>query len=235
MLIDNQISEEDGALFCNWDVAENMFPAGVVDAMVGAYGELLHALADGTGWDRPLSALLPAQPRAPFVPVSAAEPLHAAFERCARATPTRLALICPDIELDYATLNAAADWLAADLLARLDGAPRDRLVAVSFAKGWHQIVAVLAVLKAGAAYLPIDPDLPAERRRLLIERGEAFVLDDPVVLDSALARARGMSPPPASPAVIDPERLAYVIYTSGSNRPAEGGDDRAPRRTDHGA
>ena len=65
------------------------------------------------------------------------------------------------------------------MLARLDGAPRDRLVAMVLPKGWRQIVAVLAVLKAGAAYLPIDPTLPAERRRLLIERGEAIVLDDP--------------------------------------------------------
>ncbi len=222
VLIDNQISEEDGALFCNWDVAENMFPAGVVDAMVGAYGRLLHALADGTGWDRRLSAVLPVQPRAPFVPVAAAETLHAAFERCAHATPTRPALICSDIELDYATLNAAAGWLAADLLERLGGAPRDRLVAVSFAKGWHQIVAVLAALKAGAAYLPIDPELPAERRRLLIERGEAYLLDDPVVLDNALARASGTTPPPALPAVVDPERLAYVIYTSGSTGQPKG-------------
>ncbi|MDR3537694.1 MAG: amino acid adenylation domain-containing protein [Acetobacteraceae bacterium] len=214
VLIDQQISEEDGQLFCNWDVAEDLFPAGVVDAMVAAYGRLLSGLADGSAWDRPVAAALPSQSRAELVPLPAPEMLHAGFERSARAHPHLPAVIAPDAMLDYAALDAAATHLAADLLTQLDGAPRDRLVAIVLPKGWRQIVAVLAVLKAGAAYLPIDPALPADRRRLLIERGEALVLDDPAAVDAALARTAG--PMPVLPPVEDPSRLAYVIYTSGS-------------------
>ncbi|MBN8897605.1 MAG: AMP-binding protein, partial [Rhodospirillales bacterium] len=220
VLIDNQISEEDGQLFCNWDVAADLFPDGVVDAMVAAYRALLFGLADGTLWDARLTATVPAQPRAKMVPGPAPALLHAAFERCARAMPRRPAVIAPDRTLDYATLDAAAGHLAADLLKRLDGAPRDRLVAVSFPRSWRQVVAVLGVLKAGAAYLPIDPALPADRRALLVERGEALLLDDPAALDAALAKAATGAP--ALPAVTDPERLAYVIYTSGSTGEPKG-------------
>src|SRR6185437_14310169 len=162
----HHVFEEDGALVASWDVVESLFPAGVVDAMVQAYGGLLQALASSTGWER--GAIPVTGPRAVLEPAATPELLHAAFERQARATPTRTALIAPDLELDYATLDAASTRLAAVLVERLAGAPRDRLVAVVLPKGWRQIVAVLAVLKAGAAYLPIDPTLPIERRQRLI-------------------------------------------------------------------
>jgi non-ribosomal peptide synthetase component F len=225
VLIDHQISEEDGNLFCNWDVAESLFAPGTVEAMVAAYRALLGDLAAGRGWDRPVAATLPSlDHRAPLVPVPPLEPLHAAFERHARQTPDRLALVTPEGEFSYGVLDAAAGHLAAALLARLGGAEaaRDRLVAIGFAKGWRQVLAVLAVLKAGAAYLPVDPALPPERRRLLIERSEALPLDDPALPEAALAAARAGRPVPALPPVEDAERLAYVIYTSGSTGEPKG-------------
>ncbi|HEY3909053.1 MAG TPA: amino acid adenylation domain-containing protein [Stellaceae bacterium] len=223
VLIDHQISEEDGRLFCNWDAAEGMFPPGMLDHMAAAHQQLLAALAEDAGWMRPVSAALPPLSRAPFVPVVAAdEMLHAAFERQARETPRRAALIAPDIELDYETLDAAASELAVQLLSRLGADARDRLVAIGFAKGWRQIVAVLAVLKAGAAYLPIDPSLPAARRHLLIERSGATLLDDEAEVDAALARARIGTMAPSLPPVAEPSRLAYVIYTSGSTGEPKG-------------
>ncbi|MGH7030390.1 MAG: beta-ketoacyl synthase N-terminal-like domain-containing protein, partial [Stellaceae bacterium] len=216
VLIDHQISEEGGRLFCNWDAAEGMFPPGMLDDMVAAHRQLLAALAAEDGWKRPISAALPPLSRARFVPVPAGELLHAAFERQARETPRRVALLAPDLDLDYETLDAAASELAGHLLARLGAGTRDRLVAIGLAKGWRQIVSVLAVLKAGAAYLPIDPNLPAARRHLLIERSQAMLLDDEAEVDAALARARIETQAPSLPAVSDPTRLAYVIYTSGS-------------------
>ena len=218
--MDHHVFEEDGALVASWDVVEALFPAGVVDAMVKAYGMLLEALASGTGWEQ--GAVTVAGPRAVPEPPAAPELLHAAFERQARATPTRTALIAPGLELDYATLDAAATHLAAALAERLAGASRDRLVAVVLPKGWRQIVAVLAIVKAGAAYLPIDPALPAERRQRLIERSEALVLDDAAEIDAALQAARSGDVLPALPAVDDPSRLAYVIYTSGSTGDPKG-------------
>jgi pyochelin synthetase len=221
VLIDNQISEEDGQLLCNWDVAEDMFAPGVVDAMFAAYASLLKALADGTGWDEGVVSA-PALPRAPLLPAAAPELLHAAFEAQARRTPERVALIAPDAELSYGLLDRAAGHLAAGVAARLGDQRRDRLVAIVLPKGWRQIVAVLAVLKTGAAYLPIDPALPEERRRLLIERSEAIVLDDSTAVDAARAAAQAGAAPPALAPVTDPSRLSYVIYTSGSTGEPKG-------------
>jgi amino acid adenylation domain-containing protein len=218
--MDHHVFEEDGALVASWDVVEALFPAGVVDAMVQAYGGLLQALASGTGWER--GAIPVTGPRAVLEPAATPEFLHAAFERQAQATPTRTALIAPDLELDYATLDAASTHLAATLVERLADAPRDRLVAVVLPKGWRQIVAVLAVVKAGAAYLPIDPALPAERRRRLIDLGEALVLNNTAEIDAALQEARSGAALPTLPVIEDPSRLAYVIYTSGSTGEPKG-------------
>ena len=124
VLIDNQISEEDGQLFCNWDVAEDLFAPGVVDAMFAAYETLLQTLAKGSGWDQPVAPAAPA--RAALVAGSAPALLQASFEEQARRTPGRVALIAPDVELDYATLDAAATHLAAVIVERLGSTPHDQ-------------------------------------------------------------------------------------------------------------
>ena len=155
----------------------------------------------------------PAMARASLVSGPAPARLHAAFERQAAATPEQPAIIAPDRTLDYATLDRAAARLAARLSRH---AERDRLIAIEQPKGWRQILAVLGVLKSGAAYLPVDPALPAERRRYLIEQTAALELD-PSWLDAALD-----GPLPILPAAKDTERLAYVIYTSGSTGQPKG-------------
>ncbi len=215
--MDHHVLEEDGALVASWDVVEALFPAGVLDAMVAAYGTLLNDLAAGSGWSRSVADAMregsPAMARASLVSGPAPALLHAAFERQAAATPERPAIIAPDRTLDYATLDRAAARLAARLSRHVE---RDRLVAIQQPKGWRQILAVLGVLKSGAAYLPVDPALPAERRRYLIEQTAALELD-PNWLDAALD-----GPVPIPPAAKDADRLCYVIYTSGSTGQPKG-------------
>src|SRR6185436_2711167 len=84
-----------------------------------------------------------------------------------------VAVVAQDRRLTYGELARQADRLAREL-RRLGVAP-GRLVAVVMEKGWEQAVAVLAVLRAGAAYLPVDPALPTERRWLLLEQGDVEV------------------------------------------------------------
>ncbi|WP_218952292.1 non-ribosomal peptide synthetase, partial [Amycolatopsis anabasis] len=129
------------------------------------------------------------------------------FEAQAARTPDHLAVVSGSIRLTYAELNARADRLARRLVAR--GAGPERFVAIAMRRGPDLVTAILAVLKAGAAYVPVDPDYPAERvAYLLRDSRPAFVLTDttadlPDPSDVDLPR-----PLPGSP--------AYAIYTSGS-------------------
>jgi amino acid adenylation domain-containing protein len=110
-------------------------------------------------------------------------------------------------KLTYRSLVDAANGVAQHLLAR--GAGPDTLVAVSLPRGPDLVVALLGIWKAGAAYLPLDPDdCSVRRRQILADAQPLLVLDDP----------RQFGPPrPESPSLLaGPDRLAYAIYTSGS-------------------
>ncbi|MFJ5534653.1 non-ribosomal peptide synthase/polyketide synthase [Streptomyces sp. NPDC093261] len=130
-------------------------------------------------------------------------------------TPQATALVAGDQRLDYATLDARANRLAHHLVSL--GAGPERLVALRLPRTADMITAILAVWKSGAGYLPLDPALPEERVR--------FLLDDAgpeLVLDEAALRAVPATAPDTDPAGtdrlarLDPENTAYVVYTSGS-------------------
>jgi len=238
--LDFQISEDRGALRYNWDAVEDLFPAGLLDDMFAALGAVLAQLDDDRAWSRRTFDLLPEEQlrRRRRVNATAAEPpaelLHHGFEEQARAHPERTAVIAADRRLTYGELEGLANRLAAEL--RRAGAAPDRLVAVLAAKGWEQVAAVLGVLKAGAAYLPIDPELPAERIRHLLGQGEVSIVltgpggADRRLLPAAVERvlpviweepaAGGAEPPPEPVQGLD--HLAYVIFTSGSTGQPKG-------------
>lgn len=155
-------------------------------------------------------------------------PLHELFLRQAAGHRDDVAVITSERSLSYGELERSSAFFAARLQALRLG-PGRPMVAVIMRKGWQQVVAVLAVLRAGGAYLPIDPATPPERmRHLLVHAGAAAVLTEPAVAGSldvppgmpclsvdegGGAAARPESPAPSSTHLDD---LAYVIYTSGS-------------------
>ena len=121
----------------------------------------------------------------------------------------------------YQRANQVGHWL------RARGAAPNTLVGVVMTKGWEQVVGVLGVLMAGAAYLPIDPDLPMERQHYLLTQGEVtLVLTQALYLEhldwpagvECLAVDRQTDAPDLPPLAVvqTPTDLAYVIYTSGS-------------------
>ncbi|MFG2132154.1 amino acid adenylation domain-containing protein [Streptomyces sp. NPDC048751] len=133
------------------------------------------------------------------------------FEARAAATPRATALIAEDQELSYAELNARANRLAHWLRER--GAGPERFVAVRLPRTADLVVALLAVLKTGAAYVPVDPTLPADRI--------AYVLRDadPVLTlteEETAAAERAGHPSTDLGLTRLPGQAAYVIYTSGS-------------------
>jgi amino acid adenylation domain-containing protein/non-ribosomal peptide synthase protein (TIGR01720 family) len=130
------------------------------------------------------------------------------FEAQVRRAPHALALVFEDTELTYAELNARANRFAHALIAQ--GVGPERVVALELPRSADMIVAQLAVLKAGGAYLPIDPDYPAERI--------AYMLADAApVCRLSTVDGLGDGQPDTDPEPrLSPANAAYVIYTSGS-------------------
>ncbi|MEV5080815.1 amino acid adenylation domain-containing protein [Streptomyces sp. NPDC056159] len=159
------------------------------------------------------------------------------FEAQAEATPANDAVVFDGGALTYAQLNARANRLARLLIQR--GVGPESIVALALPRSVGMVVAQLAVLKAGAAYLPVDPDYPAERIRFMLQdarprlvvtgggtalmaEGERLDLDDPE-LPALLGMFEADSPVDADRTA--PLRLhhpAYVIYTSGSTGTPKG-------------
>ncbi|QHO75456.1 non-ribosomal peptide synthetase [Bradyrhizobium sp. CCBAU 051011] len=153
----------------------------------------------------------------------------AQFESQVRQSPEAIALVFGEEELSYGALNARANGLARRL--RKHGIGTDGVVGLALDRGVEMMVALLAVLKAGGAYLPLDPDYPAERlAHMLRDSGAALVLTQSALLDQftpvleetgaeawLLDEQEGAGGDEGNLDVaVHPESLAYVIYTSGS-------------------
>ncbi|MES1240567.1 MAG: amino acid adenylation domain-containing protein [Acidobacteriota bacterium] len=218
--LDHVILERAGVLELDWYAVEELFPPGLLTAMFEAYTGLLHRLAtEESVWQEARPVGPPAAQLAERSLVNAtAAPvpaglLHEPFLAQARLRPDQAAVIAPARTLTYAELRRRSGRLARQL--REAGARPNELVAVVMRKGWEQVVAVLAILEAGAAYLPLDADLPAARLEALIERGEARI----VVTQSEVAEVAEAADGPEVEAlapVQTPDDLAYVLFTSGS-------------------
>ncbi|PWW60409.1 non-ribosomal peptide synthetase [Actinokineospora spheciospongiae] len=161
--------------------------------------------------------------------------LAEAFAAVARRTPGATAVVCGDRALTYGELDALANRLARVLLAA--GARPERAVALALPRSIEQVVATVAVVKAGAAYLPLDPEHPAERiastladahPTAVVTTGAVaaalprepdatlVLLDDPGVVRALGAAPAGELTPEERPLAPTTDSAAYVIHTSGS-------------------
>ncbi|NJL23635.1 MAG: AMP-binding protein, partial [Leptolyngbyaceae cyanobacterium SM1_3_5] len=218
--LDHQVAEVDRALVFNWDAIDDLFPPGVLDEMFAAYGRLLDRLADDPACWNATSLIAPSANWSAFNATETEFPdalLHTlVFDRIA-AQPDRIAVIAPQRSLTYRELGDRALRLGSHL--HRQGICPNQLVAVVMQKGWEQIVAVLGVLAAGAAYVPIDPDLPIDRLHHLLAQTEFVLTQSWLDLQTDLPRlcvdTAELEEAIDLPAAL-PTDLAYVIYTSGS-------------------
>ncbi|MER7639328.1 amino acid adenylation domain-containing protein [Streptomyces sp. NPDC126522] len=207
--------DDTGALQGDLMYATQLFDRDTVEAIAARFARVLEQLAAA-----------PLAPVGEIEVVSAAErewlvrgvndTAHAvdavtlpdAFEAQVRRDPERVAVIGERESVSYGEFNRRANQLAHWLLQQ--GAGPEQLVVVRIPRSVDLMVAVYAVVKAGAAYVPIDPDLPEDRVRQVLDSAKPLL-----VLDADLPEVSG-HPETDPERTLSPDNVAYVIYTSGS-------------------
>jgi amino acid adenylation domain-containing protein len=224
-----ELDERPEGLIGRFLYSTDLFDAATIRRMIGNWMTLLEGILRDPGMALAELPLLPQEERRLVaqrwnqtvrpVPQST---IHELFESQAARTPQAVAVEEKGRSLTYRELNQEANRLARRLQDL--GAGPEVLIGLSVERSCDMLVAVLAVLKAGAAYLPLDPALPQERLDLLLEDSQIGLLLTERSLATRLSRpnlplvfcdeAHGSAANLHLPA--RPDRLAYVLYTSGS-------------------
>ncbi|MFS1522805.1 amino acid adenylation domain-containing protein [Microbulbifer sp. 2304DJ12-6] len=219
--LDHQVVEVEGGVFLNWDVVEALFPEGMCAEMFQAYIGLLQWAGDAE-WDSTPPDLLPKSQRElrtqleKRIAIDPTDNLSQRFFQKAKANPDNIALYWgDDNSLSYGVLAERALRITAWLLES-QVSPAE-VVAVNLPKGPDQIAAVLGVLAAGAAYLPVGIDQPQARRESMLCRA-----DVKVVLDQSAIQQAEQFASIGEPIATEAEQLAYIIFTSGSTGEPKG-------------
>ncbi|WP_141554390.1 non-ribosomal peptide synthetase, partial [Xenorhabdus kozodoii] len=240
------LDETEKGLVGDLEYARDLFDHATIERLVSQLHTLLAAMvADDSQRVAQLPLLTPQQSKqvlVDFNDTALAYPqdklIHPLFEQQAEAMPEAIALVYHDTQLSYAALNRRANQLAHYLIAF--GIRPDDRVALCVERSLDMIIGMLAILKAGAGYVPFDPEYPAERlayqladsapKLLLTQKSlqtrlpptavPVWLLDDENhcnVVDQQPSHN-----PDASQSGLLPHHLAYVIYTSGSTGQPKG-------------
>ena len=226
---------------CHLEYATDRFTAERAASLAGHFTELLQSIVAGPQAPINQLKLLPAAEhehllavgRGPEIDYPADQCVHQLFEAQTAQTPEAVALIFENQTLTYRELNRRANQLAHHLRSR-DVGP-DTLVGLCVERSLDMCVGVLGILKAGAAYVPLDPSLPAERLGYLISNAECgVVITQNSKLEQLAPCVTAIEPAPllvlletatlttragdaANPVPLaGRDHLAYVLYTSGS-------------------
>ncbi|PNG25931.1 non-ribosomal peptide synthetase, partial [Methylocella silvestris] len=228
------VTEQDGGLRIDCDYNTDLYDEATIERWIGHYRSLLGAVAEDAA--RPIAALplLSAEQRhwlTKGLNDTASDdldlrPVHELFAAQAAKTPEAVAARFGDSALTYRELDERANRLAHHLASVVkDPAAR---IGVATERSLDMLVVLLAVMKTGCAYVPLDPSHPAARLRLVLDNAavSAIVSDNafmgamasgtPVVRLDADAAAIAARPATAPASPSDGARPAYVIFTSGS-------------------
>jgi amino acid adenylation domain-containing protein/FkbM family methyltransferase len=232
------LKESDGSLTASWEYNPARFDAETIKGLASHFETLLEsAIADPDQRISRLKMLADDERHSivtglneTAVEYPRASGLHKLFEAQMARTPGATALVHNNERLSYEELNARANQLAHYL--RGLGAGSETLVGICLERSLEMVIGLLGILKAGAAYVPLDPSYPQERQSLMIEEAgirvvlttqrfremlsvDAISLDADWNLIALESKAN-----PATNTV--PGNVAYVIYTSGSTGKPKG-------------
>ncbi|MGG0816209.1 amino acid adenylation domain-containing protein, partial [Paenibacillus alvei] len=161
--------------------------------------------------------------------------VHELFEAQVKQRPAQTAAVCRDEHITYEQLNKRAEWIAYRL--KQCGAGREQVVAISLSPSIDMLAAVLGVMKAGAAFLPIDTHYPVQRMEYVLKDSGAAVLishkdtlermdyrDNGIAIQETVWNSAAIEHFTANSPRTEayPDQLAYVIYTSGSTGQPKG-------------
>ncbi len=238
------LTDADDEIWLEVEYCTDLFSEDMIGRMVGHFLTLLDGIVANPEMRLDSVPLLTATERqqllADWNNTAADYPrdscLHELFEAQVGRTPRKVAIVCEGRQYTYSELNESADRLAAHL--RSQGVGPDVLVGLYVERSLEMVVGLMGVLKAGGAYLPLDPMFPVDRLSFMLDDAKPRVLltqqklantlgphSAAVVLIDASSTQTGTSPAESSTdrdaermriRRPSPDSLAYVIYTSGS-------------------
>ncbi len=231
-LLDHQFWElVDGSFYAVWDLLDEFFPEGMIDSMWNAYQRLFLQLAnDREHWKAHNfnlvveSDLFPRQQHNQSIQSFSRGLLHSGLSSLAKENLSRQALITSSGSLSYGELDRWSRGIAARLLEK--GVKGGDKVALVMDRGPELLVALMGIVRVGGTYVPINPELPQERRAYLVSNSHATCLltqtkyesesqFDDIVLVTIAGEERDLTLEQVLPEVSEFD-LAYIIYTSGS-------------------
>lgn len=233
------VEERDGELICWWEYATDLFRPSTIERIAGHFQMLLQAMVNDP--TQPVSHLPMFTPKETAlvkawnntaVDVPTDTTIVDLFEQQAAKNPDRIAVISGENRLTYGQLNEKANQTASHLLSLPElGTGHNPLVAIFMDRSPEMVIGILAILKSGGAYVPVDPDYPGARiRHILDDSGVSLVLTQSALKprlplgepkqDFAVISLDELDltgQPRQNPAIkIEAADLAYVIYTSGT-------------------
>ncbi|MGD2084988.1 MAG: amino acid adenylation domain-containing protein [Candidatus Aminicenantes bacterium] len=220
LFIDCVVTEADGDLYVDWNYVEGLFEDYIISGMFAAFVQRLNRLAEG---EDDHMFYLSSRDKALLRQYNQtgcnieASTLHELFLRQVGKFPDNTALVWRQQVLTYRTLDEQSNQVARYLKEK--GVGSNHLIGVSAVRSIGTIVNIMGVLKTGAAYVPIDPGYPRERRNYIHNNSSCRLLLEHDLYDSENLSRYSVAPPGNT---ANPDDLAYVIYTSGSTGQPKG-------------